>query len=99
MTASTDDPHYQRKDSVTRTALTHATIVTVDADDSVIDDGTIAITGDTITDVLPAGHGPLFDVDRVVDAQGGIVMPGSSGSPAAVTRRPSLLMRRLPARV
>lgn len=76
MTASTDDPHYQRKDSVTRTALTHATIVTVDADDSVIDDGTIMITGDTITDVLPAGHGPLSDVDRVVDAQGGIVMPG-----------------------
>ena len=40
---------------MTRTAITNATIVTVDANDSVLHGGTIVIADDTITEVLPAG--------------------------------------------
>jgi 5-methylthioadenosine/S-adenosylhomocysteine deaminase len=61
---------------VTRTAITNATIVTVDANDSVITNGTIVIDGDVISEVLPAGATPASAVDHTIDAGGGIVMPG-----------------------
>ncbi|MEI7624461.1 MAG: hypothetical protein WCJ88_12985, partial [Actinomycetes bacterium] len=61
---------------MTRTAITNALIVTVDADDSIINGGTIVITDDTITEILPAGDSPSSTVDVTVDAHGGIVMPG-----------------------
>lgn len=61
---------------MTRTAITNATIVTVDANDSVLHGGTIVITDDTITEVLAAGGAPATAVDHAIDAEGGIVMPG-----------------------
>jgi 5-methylthioadenosine/S-adenosylhomocysteine deaminase len=61
---------------VTRTAITNATIVTVDANDSVITNGSIVIDGDVISEVLPAGATPASAVDHTIDAGGGIVMPG-----------------------
>lgn len=61
---------------MTRTAITNATIVTVDANDSVIHGGTIVVADDTITEVLPAGVAPTSAIDHTVDAAGGIVMPG-----------------------
>ena len=61
---------------MTRTAITNATIVTVDANDSVITNGTIVIDGDVISEVLPAGATPLSSIDHTIDAGGGIVMPG-----------------------
>ena len=61
---------------MTRTAISNALIVTVDADDSVITGGTIVITDDIITEVLTAGVAPGSPVDTTIDAQGGIVMPG-----------------------
>ena len=61
---------------MTRTAITNATIVTVDSNDTVIDGGTIVIDGDVISEVLPAGAKPASAVDRTIDAGGGIVMPG-----------------------
>ena len=61
---------------MTRTAITNATIVTVDANDSVIHGGTIVISDDTIAEVLPAGVAPMSAIDHTVDAAGGIVMPG-----------------------
>ena len=61
---------------MTRTAVTNATIVTVDANDTVIEGGTIVFTDDTITELLPSGHTPSVAVDHIVDADGGIVMPG-----------------------
>ena len=61
---------------MTRTAITNATIVTVDANDSVITNGTIVIDGDVISEVLPAGATPASAVDHTIDAGGGIVMPG-----------------------
>ena len=61
---------------MTRTAITNATIVTVDSNDTVIDGGTIVIDGDVISEVLPAGATPASAVDHTIDAGGGIVMPG-----------------------
>ena len=61
---------------MTRTAITNATIVTVDANDSVITNGSIVIDGDVISEVLPAGATPASAVDHTIDAGGGIVMPG-----------------------
>jgi 5-methylthioadenosine/S-adenosylhomocysteine deaminase len=61
---------------VTRTAITNATIVTVDANDSVITNGTIVIDGHVISEVLTAGATPTSAVDHTIDAGGGIVMPG-----------------------
>lgn len=61
---------------MTRTAITNATIVTVDANDSVIHGGTIVIADDTIAEVLPAGVAPTSTIEHSIDAAGGIVMPG-----------------------
>jgi len=61
---------------VTCTAITNATIVTVDTNDSVLHGGTIVIVDDTITEVLPAGIAPTSAIDHTIDARGGIVMPG-----------------------
>jgi 5-methylthioadenosine/S-adenosylhomocysteine deaminase len=61
---------------VTRTAISNATIVTVDANDSVITNGTIVIDGDVISEVLAAGATPASAIDHTIDAGGGIVMPG-----------------------
>ena len=61
---------------MTRTAITNATIVTVDSNDTVIDGGTIVIDGNVISEVLPAGATPASAVDHTIDAGGGIVMPG-----------------------
>ena len=61
---------------MTCTAITNATIVTVNPNNQVIHGGTIVITDDTITEILEAGETPSSFVDITVDAQGGIVMPG-----------------------
>ena len=61
---------------MTRTAITNALIVTVDANDSVLNGGTIVLTDDIITEVLASGDAPTSPVDVTIDAQGGIVMPG-----------------------
>ena len=61
---------------MTRTAITNATIVTVDANDSVIHGGPIVIADDTIAEVLPAGAAPTSTIEHSIDAAGGIVMPG-----------------------
>ena len=58
------------------TEIRNATIVTVDAHDTVIDGGTLVIDGDLIAEVLPANVAPSAPADQVVDAHGGIVMPG-----------------------
>lgn len=61
---------------MTSTAITNAVIVTVDADDTVINGGSIVFVDDTITEVLHAGESASAPVDRSIDAGGAIVMPG-----------------------
>ena len=61
---------------MTVTAIRHATVLTVDAADTVLRDATVVIDGDTITGVLPAGQEPTTPVDHTIDAEGGFVLPG-----------------------
>lgn len=61
---------------MTTTAITNATVVTVDAEGSVLEGATVIVEGATITAVLPEGSGPPTGADVVVDAAGGIVHPG-----------------------
>lgn len=58
------------------TAITNATVLTVDGTDRVLSGGTVVFTDDTIVEVLAGGDAPLCAVDTVVDARNGIVMPG-----------------------
>jgi 5-methylthioadenosine/S-adenosylhomocysteine deaminase len=52
-------------------AITGATVVTMDADATVLDDATVAVTGDRITSV-----GPAVAATRSIDGRGAIVLPG-----------------------
>lgn len=58
------------------TEIRNATVVTVDANNTVLDGGSIVIDDRVIAEVLPAGASPSRTADHVVDARGGIVMPG-----------------------
>lgn len=60
---------------MTTTAITDATIVTVDAADRVLT-GTVVVTDDRITEILPAGQRPTTAIDHSIDARGGILLPG-----------------------
>ena len=57
------------------TYLTDVTVVTVDADDRVIDHGWVSVDGSTITG-LGSGDAPAGPDDRVVGGEGGLVTPG-----------------------
>lgn len=57
--------------------VTHGRVVTQDADRRIVEDGAVAVTDEEITAVGPtddlvADH----DADRVIDAEGGAVIPG-----------------------
>ncbi|MBX3030301.1 MAG: amidohydrolase family protein [Chloroflexi bacterium] len=57
--------------------LEHGTILTMDAARTVIEDGAIAINGQIIAEVGPAGTvGARYEADRTIDLAGGVVQPG-----------------------
>jgi 5-methylthioadenosine/S-adenosylhomocysteine deaminase len=56
-------------------AITRATVVTMDAARTVLDDATILVTGERITAVGPPSVPPAAAA-RTIDARGGIVVPG-----------------------
>lgn len=56
--------------------ITNGTVLTIDADDTVINNGAVAVCNDTITAVGPAVEFSDWRSSRVVDARGGIIMPG-----------------------
>lgn len=57
--------------------VTNGTILTQDADREVIEDGAVAVVDDEIHAVGPAREVTrAFDADRVIDADGGAVIPG-----------------------
>jgi 5-methylthioadenosine/S-adenosylhomocysteine deaminase len=62
-------------DDVSTFSIRHATVVTADSDNRVIDDGTVVVEDGVITAVLPANVEPFAHIDRHIDARGGIVMP------------------------
>ena len=56
--------------------ITNGIVLTMDPDHRIIDNGAVAVTGDTITAVAPVarmGHPPAREI---IDAAGGIIMPG-----------------------
>jgi atrazine chlorohydrolase/5-methylthioadenosine/S-adenosylhomocysteine deaminase len=57
--------------------VTNGRVVTQDADRRVVDDGAVAVAGDEIAAVGPADEVAAdVDADRVVDADGGAIVPG-----------------------
>ena len=57
--------------------LLHGTIVTVDAERRIIEDGAIAISGDRIVDIGSASDlAPRHQDKKVVDCQGKLIIPG-----------------------
>jgi cytosine/adenosine deaminase-related metal-dependent hydrolase len=55
--------------------ITNGIIVTMDAARRILR-GAVAVTGDRITAILPAGEGPLPPAARTIDASGHAVIPG-----------------------
>jgi len=56
--------------------VTNGTVLTLDANDTAIINGAVAITKDTITALGPVGDFTSCRASQVIDARGGIVMPG-----------------------
>ena len=67
--------------------VTNGTVLTLDAGDTEIINGAVAITKDTITAVGPCDKFCDWSVSQVIDANGGIIMPGliNSHTHAAMT--------------
>jgi len=67
--------------------VTNGTVLTLDAGDTEIINGAVAIAKDTITAVGPADEFADWSISRVIDAHGGIIMPGliNSHTHAAMT--------------
>lgn len=57
-------------------AITNALIITVNSEDQIITDGTIIITGNTITDIGNNDILQKYKPARTIDVQGKLVMPG-----------------------
>jgi 5-methylthioadenosine/S-adenosylhomocysteine deaminase len=55
-------------------AIVDATVITMDAAGTVHDRASVLVDGDLITSIEPGPHRP--GADRVIDARGGIVVPG-----------------------
>jgi len=56
--------------------IVNGTVLTMDADDTVIRNGVVAISGENIRYVGPAGGVNPRHAARIINARGGIVMPG-----------------------
>jgi 5-methylthioadenosine/S-adenosylhomocysteine deaminase len=59
-----------------RTVIHSATVITADADDAVLMDASVVVEGDRIVDLVESGRPEPQPGEVVVDAGGGIVMPG-----------------------
>ena len=69
------------------TLVTNGTVLTLDAGDTEIINGAVAIDKDTITAVGPADEFNGWRISQIIDAHGGIIMPGliNSHTHAAMT--------------
>jgi 5-methylthioadenosine/S-adenosylhomocysteine deaminase len=57
--------------------LTHGTVVAMDAQRRVLEDGAIAITGETIVAIGSSGQiGAGYEAKKVMDVHGGLLLPG-----------------------
>jgi len=58
------------------TLITNGTVLAMDAQETVIESGAVAISGETICDIGPASKFSDHMVEKRIDARGGIIMPG-----------------------
>mgnify|MGYP001826177525 FL=1 len=56
--------------------ITNGTVLQIDADSTRIENGAVAIAGDKIRSVGRAADFSAASASRVIDARGGIIMPG-----------------------
>ena len=56
--------------------VTNGTVLTLDAGDTEIYNGAVAIDKDTIAAVAPADKFGDWSISKIIDAHGGIIMPG-----------------------
>ncbi|MDP2862193.1 MAG: amidohydrolase [Desulfobacterales bacterium] len=56
--------------------ITNGTVITMDGEDSVIENGTVAVKGENIVAVGKAGELSTCKASKIIDARGGIIMPG-----------------------
>ncbi|MBS3758419.1 MAG: amidohydrolase [Desulfobacterales bacterium] len=56
--------------------VTNGTVLTMDPDETVIENGAVAVSGDSIADIAPASNFSEHGVGARIDACGGIIMPG-----------------------
>ncbi|MFP3999079.1 MAG: amidohydrolase [Desulfobacterales bacterium] len=56
--------------------IVNGTVVTMDKTDNVIENGAVAVSGDTIESVGPSDKVDPKNAARIIDAGGGIIMPG-----------------------
>jgi len=58
------------------TLVTNGTVLTVDGQDTIIENGAVAISGDTIADIGPVSKFSDAEAETRIDARGGVIMPG-----------------------
>jgi 5-methylthioadenosine/S-adenosylhomocysteine deaminase len=56
--------------------IINGTVITMDSEDSVIENGAVAVKGENIAAVGKAGELSAFKASKIIDARGGIIMPG-----------------------
>jgi 5-methylthioadenosine/S-adenosylhomocysteine deaminase len=56
--------------------VTNGTVVTMDSNDTIVTGGAVAVIGDAVADIGPAGKFRDRRAARTIDAKGGIIMPG-----------------------
>ena len=59
--------------------ITNGTILTMDGENRVVENGTICIKGDTIARIIPPEEMDargVLQAKKTIDAQGGLVLPG-----------------------
>ncbi len=56
--------------------VTNGTVLTLDSCETLIEDGAVAVTGDSIADIGPASKFSACEVKTRIDANSGIIMPG-----------------------
>ncbi len=56
--------------------VTNGTVITMDGEDSVIENGSVAVKGEDIAAVGKKSELSAFKASRIIDARGGIIMPG-----------------------
>ncbi len=67
--------------------VTNGTVVTMDGEDSVVENGAVAVKGEAIVAVGREDELTAFKASKIIDADGGIIMPGliNSHTHAAMT--------------